>query len=417
MTDPFDLPDLPLPDSVRDSARQRILSGIAQRPRASKAPLLIAASVVVLAASATVVASTLQHADKLSPGAASTTTTSSWARGGAGANSYNAREGWAAALDSERCGRAATSVHPPRDQWQPIVTSSLDGVTLIAFRGPTGPFFCELTASSVSLSTPVADYPHEGVGQVLFRTANGSLAGVLTPGVRDVSLIREHSGGFSEAVPGLVVASLFLAPNAMSGGDLVLKDTVSGLTQRFREAELPPKAQATVDQPKPPGERTSDSGRRLGSCLDAASLHPPADAGNWQPGALIDTMPGHTIQLGRYGSVLGVCDSHSSPLFYTLDTTERVPVASTVFRGYNLMVDIKPDRDPKLNVSALVGVVNDEAVASITLSQQGQPDRQAVISNRTFAVWGLITAQDARYQVTAKDAAGKVLDQVWAGGR
>jgi len=58
MTDPFDLPERELPEHVRRAALRRIMTEINHEPPRRKrglAPLLIAASVVILMAGATVV--------------------------------------------------------------------------------------------------------------------------------------------------------------------------------------------------------------------------------------------------------------------------------------------------------------------------------------------------------------------------
>jgi hypothetical protein len=71
-------------------------------------------------------------------------------------------------------------------------------------------------------------------------------------------------------------------------------------------------------------------------------------------------------------------------------------------------------RDNSSGTVAVVGLVNDDRVASITLSRDGKPDAEAVLGAGTFvipAVVGLSETSSSTH-LTARDTAGNVLERL-----
>jgi hypothetical protein len=331
---------------------------------------------------------------------------------------YHARRGWASEDDLERCRRATSSAHPDPTRWQPLMTVNRNGVTVIVFRAPAGPLFAELTPTTISLSQPTPAIPTSGQATLLFHTALGTMAGVTAPEIHSLSLERPTDRlAHGRAI---VTDGIFVTPNAftVTTAGLVLRPNENRTSDIVPVDALPQQAVGIVDRPRPPVDRTSPAGQRLSAGIAKADAPPTVDPDHWVPGVYLELTSTEQVQLGRYGNLLAYCRLGSTTdqelRVHDLDPQQNRPPHSSIIGNtisatrmfYNF-------RDGHSSTIAVLGLINDDQVASITLTSPGKLDTTAVIANRTFILAGpTLTGNDAETtRVTTHDISGMVLEE------
>ncbi len=332
---------------------------------------------------------------------------------------YHARRNWAREADFERCRRAATSDHPDPDLWRPLLTASSAGVTAIAFRTPEGPVFCELTPTTVTVSPPAAVRPPAGTALLAFHTRSGTLAGVVPPEVRSVTL--ERPTDTKARKPAVVANGVFLLPHAfaVTEAGLVLRTDNSRTSDIVPVDALPRQAAGIIDRPRPAPDRRSPAGLRLSAVLAEADCPPAVDPDQWTPGAYAELTATQRLQLGRYGSLLATCWL-GEPRDRELTVVDLDPgepsdqsiIGTTIAAHRSGYYDF---RDGRSDTVALVGVLYDERVASITLAHDGRPGIAAAVTDGTFVLTGLKTPGGPgtpNIRLVVRDREGNLLEEI-----
>jgi hypothetical protein len=401
MTDPFDVPERELPEQVRQAARQRVLDGIQQRPRRRRpglAPLLIAAAVVTVMAGAAVATSTVSsnHPLRQTPARPTTTTTS-----GAPDLPYNALLNWGEGVEMQRCDDALPLSNTP---WNPLLRVTWNGLTALLYRVDNDIVFCELTKERVTASRLPYPAPPAGnaPGRILFRTLDGTTAGVAAPGTRNLNVEQtEHQ---LPSDPAAVGNGVFIAPNGSRPTDHVMLVADGYYNYPVPAADLPQPLPPTKTGADPTADRTSPAGVRLGACLAAANP-PVPDADYYAPGAYLSVDGQHEMQLGRLDNRVLACQQNAGEL-----TTDVIPLGGS---GHSVELSAKVSAgDHPPSGEYFVGIANDARASTVALNLPGQPDVTATADNRTFVLY--LTEQlppGAALRLTARDAAGTVIEQ------
>ncbi len=325
----------------------------------------------------------------------------------------HARPGWADEEDIKRCA----GVCPEAREWRPLLTVHHNGVTVIAFATAAGPRFCELTPTTITLSRPSDVLPPAGQAALTFHTVSGSMAGVVAPGVTSLSLerptdllAREHA---------VIADGIFVVPNAFTvtptglvfrvnhnrTGDIVAADT------------LPGRATGVVDQPAPSADCESPAGRRLAAAIETADAPPVVDPAQWAPGAYLELTDAEPVQLGRYGNLLGWHTPRREAGLFVFEFGPRqcpagdFAVAGETIAATRFYYDFS---DGSSGTVAVVGLITDERVASITLTRTGKPDAEAVLGAGTFVIPAMtgLSETSSRTYLIARDAAGNALERL-----
>jgi hypothetical protein len=328
-------------------------------------------------------------------------------------NRSHARPGWADEEDIRRCW----GVYPEAGEWRPLLTVHHNGVTVIAFATAAGPRFCELTPTTITLSRPGDVQPPTGQATLTFHTVSGSMAGVVAPGVTSLSLERPTDLLAREHV--VIADGIFVVPNAFTV-------TTTGLVFRVNHNRtgdivaadaLPGRAAGVVDQPAPPADRESSAGRRLAAAIAAADAPPVVDPAQWVPGVYLELTDAEPVQLGRYGNLLGWYTPRREDGLFVFEFGPRqcpagdFAVAGETIAATRFYYDFS---DGSSGTVAVVGLVSDERVVSITLTRNGKPDAEAVLGAGTFVIPAMIGLSEtsSRTYLVARDAAGNALERL-----
>ena len=301
-------------------------------------------------------------------------------------NHFHARPGWADELDVKRC----TSVHPDLAGCRPLVTVHYNGVKVIAFASTDGPRFCELTPTTITVSRPGEVARPTGRVGLMFHTAAGSLAGIVTPEVTSLALERPTDLMARQSM--VVTDGVFVAPNAFTvdASGLVFRVDNYRTGDLVATRDLPGRAVGLVDRPAPRPDRESPAGRRLAAAIAAADAPPVVDPDHWEPGVCLNPADAEQIQLGRYGDLLGWYDArgYEDGLFVFDFGPQQGPLHQFAIIGETIMATrmYYGFEDGSSGCMAVVGLVNDDRVASITLSRKEWPDAEAVLDTGTFAI-------------------------------
>lgn len=330
-------------------------------------------------------------------------------------NHFHARPGWADEQDVKRC----VGVHPELDGCRPLVSVHYNGVKVIAFDAAAGPRFCELTPTTITVSQPgEVPQPPTGRAALMFHTASGSLAGVVAPEVASLSLERPTDLVARQAM--VVVEGVFVAPNAFTV-------TASGLVFRVNHArtgdivaagDLPQRSVGVVDRPAPRADRESAAGRRLAAAIAEADAPPVVDPDQWQPGVCLEPAEPEQIQFGRYGNLLGWHDSrgYEDGLFVFDFGPQQGPLHQFAIIGETIRATrmYYGFEDNSSESMAVVGLVNDDRVASITLTRKAMPDVRAVLDAGTFAIPAVVglSENSPNAHLVVRDAAGNQLERL-----
>ncbi len=198
-------PRRPLPPEIRDRLRGRLRAE--DRRSRLRTPLAAAAAVAVLAAGAVIVGQSVNgtpadfHAGTAPPSTTPAATTVPLIPPPP-AKSPDARS----ADDLDRCGTVAersprSREFAARSAWEPVFTVTKDDHRITAFRESGGkPGFCDVTASTATVSDPSAEPMSLGLSDpagrtyALYVSDSGVLAGVVPGSVMLTSEITDTHG-------------------------------------------------------------------------------------------------------------------------------------------------------------------------------------------------------------------------------
>jgi hypothetical protein len=325
---------------------------------------------------------------------------------------YHARPGWADEEDVARCAGA----YPELSGCRPLLTAHHNGITVIAFATVAGPRFCELTPTTITLSAP-GPVPPAGRATLAFHTASGTLAGVVAPEVTSLSL--ERPADLMARQHAVVRDGIFVAPNAftVTSAGLVLRVNHNRTGEIVAAGALPGQAAGTVDRSARRGDRESPAGRRLAAAIAAADAPPVVDPGQWAPGAYLELTDTEPVQLGRYGNLLGwYVPRLENGLFVFEFGPRQCPLGEFAVIGEKITATrfYYNFQDNSSSTVAVVGLVNDERVASVTLSRDRKPDAEAVLGGGTFVIPANVGLSEtsSRTRLIARDTAGRELEQL-----
>ena len=331
--------------------------------------------------------------------------------------------------DIERAKRASTSAHPDPASWQLITSERGGGLEVIAFRTPEGPVFCELTPTTVTLSPPIRAVAPAGRAALAFHTALGTLGGIVSPEIRDqVRLQRtidaeSARGRWAEA---RVTDGVFVLPNAfaLAGGGLILGPSAADQGQVTVPPEaLPAQTIGVVDRPGEP-VAMSPGAQRLHACFERAVPAPVVDIDDWVPGLYARPTDRHSVQLGRHGSLLAIghLDLDEPTGVRIADLSRRAPGARScvgeTIKALSFFYDFQTDPETGSRSSttrAMAGLVEDERVASITLTCPGQAEAAAVIEQGTFILTSPALSSSAgprERRLLVRDRTGELIEDL-----
>jgi hypothetical protein len=308
-------------------------------------------------------------------------------------------------------------MYPELGEWRPQLTVHHNGVTVIAFATASGPRFCELTPTTITLSRPGDVPPPAGQAALTFHTASGTMAGVVAPEVTSVSL--ERPADLLARQQAVIADGIFVVPNAftVTAAGLVFRVNHNRTGVIVAADALPGPASGAVDQPASRADRESPAGRRLAAAIAAADAPPAVDPAQWVPGVYLELTGTEQVQLGRYGNLLGWCTSGQDDGLFVFEFGPRqCPAGEFAVTGETITATrfYYDFRDNSSGTVAVAGLVNDDRVASVTLSRGGEPDAGAVLGGGTFvvpAIAGLSETSTGAY-LTAQDAAGNELERL-----
>ncbi|MCX2950264.1 hypothetical protein [Lentzea sp. NEAU-D7] len=403
----------PMPDDVRLRARRRLSEGMSPAARTGR-PVLIAAGVGVLAAGA-VFASQALLGGSADPAAPPMQYNGEFV--GKDRKLVNHVETGKVAPDAlARCAAAAKE-HPPAEQWQPMATSAKNGTVLTAFRVPAGVFFCANTATTTTISVPNPAVV-EGRRQVeiLFTTPSGTMAGLVSPDVRFLSLSQIADAGQSSAMPALV-DGLFLEPSGFPKAENGTKALVNGEESAVRGVPKP--TASVVDRPQPPAARDTPEAARFGACLKNRAV---PDPDQFAHGLTAKVSATDTIITGRFGDLLLYCREadHDPTPGTVFDLDDLTEIRGRTVAAMSAFYDFKPYKvneqgeyyDGGSTSAAAVGLILDPRAASITYTSPGAADVPATMGNGTFVLAARLLDRHPDARVVVRDAAGNVLETI-----
>jgi len=400
MSDPFDLPERELPEHVRRAALRRIMTEINHEPSRRKpglAPLLIAASVVILMAGATIVATSVlgnnDHKVSTAGPHSATHTTSPSGSAENGFGLYKAQRDWGTGAEMGRCAEADNRGD---STWVPLLRVERGTLVALLYRVANDLVFCQLTPKTITAkSVPYPAPPAGGMpARIMFVTAEGTFAGVTAPAV-DNLVINGTSSPVGE--PAAIGNGVFILPRSFKRTDTVTLRGFNGADKHTDDVPQPLPTSRRSDDPR--GDRTSDAGKRLGGCLSAAD--PPIPDADWfAPGASVVVDAQHWGQLGVLGNELLWCSSDPDhPYFY-------LPISPTTHAvQWAPVVKFSP---PSIGAT-IAGIALNAAAATVTVQPPDMEAHTATVVNRTFIVTGTGEPVSGT-TVTVKDSSGKVID-------
>ncbi len=244
------------------------------------------------------------------------------------------------------------------------------------------------------------------------------MAGVTAPEIHSLSLERPTDR--LARGPALVTDGIFVIPNAftVTTAGLVLRPNENRTSDIVPVDALPHQAVGIVDRLRTPVDRTSPAGQRLGAAIAKADCPPTVDPDHWVPGVYLELTSTEQVQLGRYGNLLAYCrlggTTDQELHVYDLDPLQNRPphssIIGTTISATRMFYDF---RDGYSSTIAVLGLVNDDQVASITLTSPGKLDITAVIANKTFILAApTLTSHGAETtRITTRDTSGTVLEE------
>lgn len=351
-----------LPPEVRARLRATVMTGIA-RPAPRGRIMAVAAAVVLLVAGAAVGIQLFRSEVDQAPVA------------GTASNSLD--RCWAAAKTAGKSDRL-----PNRSNWSQVSTEQQGDDVVVAFTANKKPMFCELTATTVTLSDPDAKpaYASGTRTALLLYTGTGLVAGIADPSWYGLELSMPDGLGIT-TTRGTGTAHLFTSFTSTDPAKTQLWAGEWSKGQQTRpgpRAELPTPPAPLFSIVDRPGDRSSREGQALSTCL-AGLPEPLADADSYQPGALLED--------GTYQVALARSAEHAIAC-----VAEPTPGSTTSYRLYQDTFIGQSIPARRLSVPALggkvpfVGIVPPSAQSMRADFSFGEPVTVSVL-NGTFACW------------------------------
>jgi hypothetical protein len=356
-----------LPPEVRARLRTTVMTGIARPVRRGRT-VAAAAAVVLLVAGAAVGIQLFRSGPDEAPVA------------GTGNSSLD--RCWTAAKTAGK-----SDLFPAPSKWKTVSTQAQGDDVVVAFTANDKPVFCELTATTVTLSDPGAKpgYASGTHTALLLYTGTGLAAGVVDPAWYGVELSLPDGLGI-ETTRGAGATHQF---TMFTGTDPAKTQLWAGEWIDRQKTRPGPRA-ALPAPPAPlfsivdrPGDRTSREGQALGTCL-AGLPEPLADADGYQPGALLED--------GAYQVVLGRIAGHTVACVAQPDARKPAGTSYQLYRDTFVGESIPARRlsVPGLGANGakvpFVGIVAPSAASMIADFSLGTPVQVSVV-NGTFACW------------------------------
>jgi hypothetical protein len=257
-----------------------------------------------------------------------------------------------------------------------------------------------------------------------FVTAFGTVAGVYKPTdpnrrlvyvkttdrTRGLGLLGWDQGGVFVVINAVRVPAPSLTITTAS---TIVQTSPDSLSPTGRQVVVPDTGRLAVaptqDRPLTPADQTSPAGRRLAECLAnkgggltlgpnfffAGEGGPAIDRAAWVPGASATTTEHGTVQMGTYGDLYAVCilntQQQPSATLDILDSSGTQLYTPT--NPYISVAEVAHETNASDGYAigpmiALPGVVRVANVATVTLSETGQPTIAATVHNRTFVMVG-----------------------------
>jgi len=128
----------------------------------------------------------------------------------------------------------------------------------------------------------------------------------------------------------------------------------------------------------------------LAAAIAAADAPPVVDPDHWAPGVCLETTGAEQVQLGRYGNLLGwhTPRGYEDGLFVFDFGPQQGPLHQFAIIGETITATrmYYGFENDSSGAMAVVGLINDDRVASITLSRKARPDAEAALDTGTFAI-------------------------------
>jgi hypothetical protein len=243
------------------------------------------------------------------------------------------------------------------------------------------------------------------------------MADVVAPEVTSLSL--ERPADLLARQHAVILDGIFVVPNAftVTPAGLVFRVNHNRTGDIVAVDALPGRAAWVVDRPAPRADRESPAGRRLAAAIAAADAPPVADPAQWVPGVYLELTEAEPVQLARYGNLLGWSTPLQENGLFVFEFGPRqcppgeFAVAGETIAATRFYYDF---RDNSSGTVAVAGLVNDDRVASVTLSREGKPDAEATLGGGTFVIPAIVGLSDvsSRARLTARDAAGDELERL-----
>jgi hypothetical protein len=329
-------------------------------------------------------------------------------------NEFHARPGWADEEDIKRCA----NVYPELGEWRPLLTVHRNRVKVIAFATPAGPRFCEVTPTTITLSAPGDVPPPAGQATLTFHTVSGTMAGLVAPEVARLSL--ERPADRMARIWTVIMDGVFVVPNGFTVTPigLVFRVNNNRIGDIVAADALPGQAVGVADRPVPRADRESPSGQRLAAAIATADAPPVVDPDQWAPGVYLELTDTEQVQLGRYGDLLGWYDprGYEDGLYVFDFGPQQGPLRQFAVLGETITATrmYYDFQDNSSGTVAVVGLVNDDRVASITMRRNGKPDAGAVLDAGTFVIPANVglREEDPGAHLIIRDAAGNELERL-----
>jgi hypothetical protein len=217
----------------------------------------------------------------------------------------------------------------------------------------------------------------------------------------------------------VILDGIFVVPNAftVTPAGLVFRVNHNRTGDIVAADALPGRAAGVVDQPIAWADRESLAGRRLAVAIADADAPPVVDPGQWVPGVYLELTDAEWVQLGRYGNLLGwYTPRREDGLFVFEFGPRQSPVGEFAVVGETITATrfYYDFRDNSSGTVAVLGLVNDDRVASITLSRSREPDAEATLGGGTFVIPAIVGLNEtsSHTHLTARDAAGNELERL-----
>jgi hypothetical protein len=403
----LDMPPLrEVPPDVSQRLETRLLASVNAPRNRARAPWLAAvAGFVVVAIAATTTALVIQGKTGNGSQVASNPATdrSISIESGAGQirlstniNQLNANldQCWQAA---QRSGKAAQYAN--RTQWQPVLlaTNRTGTIAVAAIRIAGVPVFCEIAKTTVTISTPVAPtiFAPDSRTAPLLVTQSGTIAGVIDQTwtgmrVRVTNHNKDRFAGNAVERGGLFVFFSVLPAQ----GSTVTIERSDGQKLPAILPQAPNPAVIVSDLSSEQGDRSSDRGKLLGTCIaQSQSQTGVPDANSWQPGAMVESN-GERLIMATNSTGTAACFQQAKRTAFMAYLTNNSSAGSS-------MMPVAFGIAPSIGGKALLAGLVPSGTVRMRLTLGAGTVVSADVRESTFAALLPVTSIQAAGQVTA----------------